>query len=286
MSTEKIKEKETANSEFLDRIRLLFPEQSLPEIAKRLDLNYHTLLNYLKGRTDFPTSVLRKIADSANCSIHWFLTGNGPMSIHQNIVMDTTPESGLTIHSDDLKYIQDIFELLDREVRKASAAEGISRGQVIFKMVKEGLISRGILAERIRPMTFKMFTGKIVMVPLIGKAAAGKPIELYKDGRNVLATQVWPEHWDVKAVEIEGESMSGDDINDGDVVLYRVVQDPKPHDLVLVFVEEEGITLKRVRKGSNGTVKLESSNPDFEPMVYDAEKLTLLGVVIATQKKQ
>jgi SOS-response transcriptional repressor LexA len=296
MSTEKIKE--SANFEYQDRVKYLFPDKSLSEIASILNLNYHTLLNYLKGRTDFPTSVLRKIAETTNCSLNWLLTGEGPKWISEipseedlkikdgRLEKDVGPAHDVTIHKEDLRHLTDLFELLDVELRKASEAEGITRGQFILKMVKEGLVSRGLLAERIRPISFKMFTGKIVMVPVIGKAAAGKPIELYRDGRVVTTAQVWPEHWEVKAVEIDGESMSGDDIHDGDVVLYRVVYELKPHDLALVFVEDEGLTLKRVRKGSNGTVRLESSNPDFQPMHYEAQRLTLLGVVIATLKMQ
>jgi SOS-response transcriptional repressor LexA len=290
VSSEKRQKLQTSSlSEFGERVVSAYGSKSIREISEEVEIGYDKLRNYLVGRSDIPTLELVKIAKRSPTpiTIDWLLTGIEPnKSQGRRLEKNVGPEHDVTIHKDDLRHLTDMFELLDGEIRKASEAEGITRGQVILKMVKEGLISRGILAERIRPMNFKMFTGKIVMIPVIGKAAAGKPIELYKDGRVVPATQVWPDHWDVKAVEIDGESMAGDDIHDGDVVLYRVVQELKPHDLALVFVEEEGLTLKRVRKGSNGTVKLESSNPDFEPMFYDAQKLSLLGIVIATLKMQ
>lgn len=276
-------------SAFGERVISAYGNKSIREISDEVGIGYDKLRNYLVGRSDIPTQELVKIATQSPVpiSIDWLLTGVEPKKNQDTgLEKNVGPEHDVTIHKDDLRHLTDMFELLDGEIRKASDAEGITRGQFILKMVREGLISRGLLAERIRPINFKMFTGKIVMVPVIGRAAAGKPMELYRDGRFVSSAQVWPEHWDVKAVEIDGESMSGDDIHDGDVVLYRVVHELKPHDLAVVFVEDEGLTLKRVRKGSNGTVRLESSNPDFEPMHYDAQRVTLLGILIATLKMQ
>lgn len=190
----------------------------------------------------------------------------------------------MVIHKDDLRLLEDTLDMHDPEIRKIAAQENVSRGEVVFRLVREALIARGMLAERLVPMEFKVFTGRIVMVPLVGKVAAGKPIERYEDGRVVPCGQVWPDHWNVQAVEVAGDSMSGDDIYDGDLVFYRVVKEFKPNDLVIVFIDGVGTSLKRVRKSLNGKIRLESSNPDFEPMTYDASRLDILGVVIASQK--
>lgn len=62
---------------FEDRLRESFTDSGLPEIAKMLGVNYHTLRNWAKERNDIPRATLIKIADSTNISLNWLLTGRG-----------------------------------------------------------------------------------------------------------------------------------------------------------------------------------------------------------------
>lgn len=288
MSREKRQKSQTSSlSAFGLRVVSAYEGRSIREISEELEISYDKLRNYLVGRSDIPTEELVKIAKKAHppTSIDWLLTGEEPTKTQDaRLEKNVGPEHDVTIHKEDLRHLEDTLDLHDPEIRKIAAQEGIPRGHVVFKLVREALIARGLLAERIRPMEFKVFTGRIVMVPLVGRVAAGKPIERYEDGRLVPCGQVWPDHWNVQAVEVAGDSMSGDDIFDGDLVFYRVVNEFKPNDMVIVQIEGEGVSVKRVRRGSNGMVRLESSNPDFETMTYEASRLELLGVVIATQK--
>jgi Bacteriophage CI repressor helix-turn-helix domain len=57
------------------RIVRAFNAKDLKEIAQIIGENYSSLHNWTAKRRDFPTNVLIKIANMANVSIDWILTG-------------------------------------------------------------------------------------------------------------------------------------------------------------------------------------------------------------------
>lgn len=59
------------------RISEAFDFASRNEIAQKMGVNYQTLSNWLKGRTDFPSAELAKIAKLTDYSLNWILTGEG-----------------------------------------------------------------------------------------------------------------------------------------------------------------------------------------------------------------
>lgn len=68
-------------SGFEGRLAELFGGATLPQIAGKMGVNYHTLRNWVKGRTDIPPSELAKIARLTNGNISWLLTGEGEKSL-------------------------------------------------------------------------------------------------------------------------------------------------------------------------------------------------------------
>jgi repressor LexA len=92
---------------------------------------------------------------------------------------------------------------------------------------------------------------------------------------------------DTFAVIIRGDSMAGDGVLDGDYLV--VVPDPDPENGEMVLVSLGGdtgdTTIKRLRH-EGATVRLESSNPDYPPIVarQDAQ-LVILGKVIGVVRR-
>lgn len=66
------------NPEFVERLRRTFDQESMADVAKRLDLPHATVRNYYQGRLPAP-EVLIKIANTTNVSLNWLLTGRGEM---------------------------------------------------------------------------------------------------------------------------------------------------------------------------------------------------------------
>lgn len=63
---------------FEDRLKQVFDNASMAEIARRLDLPHATVRNYFGGRMPAP-EVLIKIANETNVSLNWLLTGKGEL---------------------------------------------------------------------------------------------------------------------------------------------------------------------------------------------------------------
>ncbi|MEP6901307.1 MAG: helix-turn-helix domain-containing protein [Actinomycetota bacterium] len=57
------------------RVVQAFNAKDLKEVAQIIGENYSSLHNWTAKRRDFPTNVLIKIANMANTSIDWILTG-------------------------------------------------------------------------------------------------------------------------------------------------------------------------------------------------------------------
>ncbi len=66
------------STEFQERLRRIFEEASMAEIARRLGLPHATIRNYFGGRLPSP-DVLILIANETNVSLNWLLTGRGEM---------------------------------------------------------------------------------------------------------------------------------------------------------------------------------------------------------------
>jgi repressor LexA len=124
------------------------------------------------------------------------------------------------------------------------------------------------ISRAIRPTKMS----RVRFIPLMGRIAAGKPIPAYGDDvEEYLPLPVTQVRGDgAYALRVEGDSMTGDSLLDGDYVI--VAPDPEPNDgEMVVVVINGGATVKRLWR-EEGRIRLESSNPDrseFPPMIID-----------------
>jgi DNA polymerase V len=78
-------------------------------------------------------------------------------------------------------------------------------------------------------------------------------------------------------IRVQGQSMTGAGIHDGDLLVVDRVLEPRDGDIVVAMVDNE-LTLKRLFK-RNGQVRLLPENPCFHPIEFaDAQELTIWGV--------
>jgi len=118
-------------------------------------------------------------------------------------------------------------------------------------------------------------------VPLMGKIAAGVPIEAISHVQNnvavpggMIASQA--HHY---ALEVKGDSMIDAGINDGDVVVIRETDVADNGDIVVALVEDHEATLKRFRrKGS--AIALEAANPAYETRVFHENQVRVQGRLV------
>ena len=116
-------------------------------------------------------------------------------------------------------------------------------------------------------------------VPLVGKIAAGVPIEAIQENGNMVSVpQGMIGRGDHFALTVEGESMIDAGILDGDVVIIRKSDVARNNQIVVALVDGEEATLKRLYKtGQN--IELIAENPDFETRVLNANRVAVQGIL-------
>ncbi len=118
-----------------------------------------------------------------------------------------------------------------------------------------------------------------LQIPVLGNVAAGIPISAVED---ILDYEEVPQSWENQgeffALRIKGDSMQPK-MDDGDVVIVRQQSDANSGDTVIVLVNGDDATCKKLQKTENG-IMLVSTNPNYLPMFYSNEEIVTKPVVI------
>jgi repressor LexA len=131
------------------------------------------------------------------------------------------------------------------------------------------------------PPSAQMIMASSVELPMMGRIAAGVPIEAINQQSHSVAVpgamlSGSGEHY---ALEVKGDSMIEAGINDGDVVVIRETSVADDGDIVVALVEDHEATLKRFkRKGRS--IALEAANPAYETRVFNADQVKVQGRLV------
>jgi len=119
----------------------------------------------------------------------------------------------------------------------------------------------------------------IVALPLLGRVAAGHPIEAIEDPETVdVPRDLVPRTGESFVLEVSGDSMIDDQIRSGDYVVVESCADARDGETVVALVRGTDATLKRLyREGP--LVRLQPANPAFEPISVPADEVQVRGVV-------
>jgi repressor LexA len=125
---------------------------------------------------------------------------------------------------------------------------------------------------------------KRLVVPLLGKIAAGRPIEAVEDREEVdLADAVRFDRASY-ALRVRGDSMIEDGIHDGDLVLVDKRAEARDGETVVAILEGEEATLKRFYRAGDH-YKLVPANAALQPIEVEKDKLEIRGVVVGVVRR-
>jgi repressor LexA len=117
-------------------------------------------------------------------------------------------------------------------------------------------------------------------LPVLGRIAAGTPIEAIQQERDRLpvpeALLGAGEHF---VLEIQGDSMVGAGILDGDFVVIRRTNAANSGEIVVALVNGEEATLKRLRK-KGASIALEAANPAYETRIFGPDQVAVQGKLV------
>jgi len=116
-------------------------------------------------------------------------------------------------------------------------------------------------------------------IPLLGRIAAGQPIEAIEDANylDLAAFFIGPDRY---ALRVTGESMIDVGILDGDTVILRKQNTAKTGDIVVALIDGQEATLKRLGETHDGIVELIPENPSMTTMRYSAKRVSFQGVLV------
>ena len=130
---------------------------------------------------------------------------------------------------------------------------------------------------------------KAIMVPILGRVAAGVPIEAVEDILGYEEIDDDTAHLgDIFALRIKGDSMTPTLPNGSTAIVLK--QDDANHgDIVIALVNGDDATCKRLYK-SKDSIRLMPDNPAYQPLFFTAEEIEskpvkIIGKVIEVRTK-
>ena len=165
-----------------------------------------------------------------------------------------------------------------REIGRAfriSSPKGVT--DHLAALERKGYIRRS--ARSSRGIEILVKPGKVV--PLLGRIAAGRPIEAVEDA-DALDIAGMFQYKDCYVLEVKGDSMIEDCIADGDYVIVERRQTANDGEIVVALIDGSDATLKRFYREKGG-VRLEPANAKMKPI--HAKDVKIQGVVLGVLRK-
>ena len=155
----------------------------------------------------------------------------------------------------------------------------------VTRLVEKGLARRGWNQNRSIELVSQGPRARAVELPLVGKVAAGRPIEAIPQPDTVAVPEEMVSRKDkVFVLKVQGNSMIEENIRDGDLVIVEERQTAENGEVVVALVDESEVTLKKLYR-DNGRVRLQPANPAVRPMVLDGRRVTVQGVVVGLLRR-
>ena len=135
------------------------------------------------------------------------------------------------------------------------------------------------------PIGFDDDSNYPVAVPVMGRIAAGTPIEALQTRSHTIS--VPPdmlgsgEHY---ALEVRGDSMVEAGILDGDLALIQRNETADTGDIVVALIDDEEATLKRFRR-RGASIALEPANAAYEVRILPPNRVKIQGKLIGLYRK-
>jgi lexA repressor len=130
---------------------------------------------------------------------------------------------------------------------------------------------------------------KGVKIPVLGRVAAGVPIEMIEDVLDYEEiTEDMAKHGEYFALKIQGDSMTPR-IWNNDVVIVRQQDDAENGDIVIAAINGDDAVCKRLQKYNDG-IALISLNPVYDPIYLkkdeiDGKPVRIIGKVVELRGK-
>jgi site-specific DNA-methyltransferase (adenine-specific) len=132
-----------------------------------------------------------------------------------------------------------------------------------------------------QPRALDVFTKqKLVQIPLLGRIAAGTPIEAIEDKETIAVPQdKIKQNNNYFALKVFGKSMIEENIDAGDIVIVKQQNTAHNGDRVVALLDNREVTLKKFYRERN-QIRLEPANPSMAPILVNPNNLVIQGIAV------
>lgn len=157
----------------------------------------------------------------------------------------------------------------------------------LVRLQREGLLEKTWNAKRslstpkiITPPQPASLDRPVIELPLLGRVAAGRPIEAIDQGQTVEVPPSMIKKGDHYVLKVIGDSMVGDGILEDDYVVVKKEKSVRNGQTVVALWNNEATVKRFFKKGDR--VELHSANPKYDPIVVRSlvEDFSIEGVVV------
>ncbi len=125
-----------------------------------------------------------------------------------------------------------------------------------------------------------------IELPLLGEVAAGQPIEAVPDAETVLVPpDLLRKRGENYVLRVVGDSMIEEQIRDGDYIIVNSRPNAEEGEMVVALIEGDSATVKKLYRERDGRIRLQPANERLEPMYFNAEDVTVQGVVVGVIRR-
>jgi repressor LexA len=179
----------------------------------------------------------------------------------------------------DKGYAPTMQEMADHlGVSRPTVFEHIEALEAKGALQRQALRSRGIeLAPEL--------AGKVSALPLVGRIAAGQPIEAVEEPEVLdLESLFRGRPGETFVLQVRGDSMIEEQIRDGDYVIVEKRHDARNGETVVALLDNGEATLKKLYREPD-RIRLQPANAALRPIYVDPDGVRIQGVVIGVLRK-
>ncbi len=127
-----------------------------------------------------------------------------------------------------------------------------------------------------------MSNGPSVQLPLYGRIAAGTPIEALRDNSVTIDVPgaLLAGNGEHYALEVAGDSMIDAGVLDGDTVIIQRTDNAENGTIVVALVDDDEVTLKRLRRRGTSSIALEPANKAYETRIFGPDRVKVQGRLV------
>lgn len=155
----------------------------------------------------------------------------------------------------------------------------------LTNLQEKGLIKREWNRSRALELVPTEISVKAVELPLLGRVAAGTPIEAVQGTETIFVPEDMVGRKETYVLQVRGDSMIDEQIRDGDYVIVENRKTARDGEMVIALLDGDKATLKKLFRERGGRVRLQPANARMKPILVDQGDLRIQGVVIGVLRR-